>query len=145
MVSVRLGARETMRWTDSGMRTLRPGSSVTSVNDGVGAGGGAFCAAALGEGRSRTSSMTCIVLGRLRRLLRLLWLANDNFNLLKPKKKNPHEIPWGNMRHAFSRSMHVTPAREGSLADGALGRSQWRDRGRFSRPSPLPVPANYAR
>jgi len=43
----------------------------------------------------------------------------------------------------FSRKALASAAREGSLAFGSFSRLQWRDRGRFSRPSPLPLPANW--
>src|SRR6202040_1515100 len=46
-------------------------------------------------------------------------------------------------RSALSREERaVSAASEGSLAYGFFSRLQWRDRGRFSRPSPLPMPAN---
>ena len=61
---------------------------------------------------------------------------------LPPKTKRPHETRWGSRQRPFSRRARPSAAREGSLAYGFFSRSQWRDRGRFARPSPLPLPAN---
>jgi hypothetical protein len=59
-----------------------------------------------------------------------------------PQKKMPREKP-GHVASALSREERAaSAASEGSLAYGFFSRLQWRDRGRFSRPSPLPMPAN---
>src|SRR6266705_2987243 len=58
-----------------------------------------------------------------------------------PDNKKPHENPWGHAPRSLSRRTYPPAAREGSLAYGFCSRSQWRDRGRFARPSPLPGPA----
>lgn len=57
------------------------------------------------------------------------------------KMKKPRETPWGFEPRLFSRKAAASAAREGSLAYGKFCRLQWRDRGRFSRPFPLPLPA----
>src|SRR5690349_17661630 len=62
-----------------------------------------------------------------------------------PQQKTPCELPWGETKsRLLSRKARPAAAEEGSLADG-LRRSQWRDRGRFARPSPHPMPAKIER
>ena len=54
------------------------------------------------------------------------------------KTKKPRETPGGFRLRPFSRRVLASAPREGGLAYGCSSRSQWRDRGRFARPSPLP-------
>ena len=59
------------------------------------------------------------------------------------QQKSPARHLGASWRRFFSRKALASAAREGSLAYGSFSRIQWRDRGRFSRPSPLPLPANW--
>src|SRR5215472_7009108 len=66
MVSVRLGANETMRRTGRGMRTLRPVSSMTSRKAGGSAGEGALTLCAR-EGAAAQEKMTRVAQATTRR------------------------------------------------------------------------------
>src|SRR6266704_1475948 len=120
------------------MRTLRPVSSTTSRKTGdSGEECVALCAwesaaghkkatkAARAAGRSRGGSVVFKNPPRFRR------------EILRETKK-PHETPGGFRPRPFSRRARASAPREGGLAYGCSSRLQWRDRGRFARPSPLP-------
>src|SRR5215469_1163616 len=137
MVSVRLGAKDIMRRTDCGTRTLRPTSSTTSRKAGASVEGVvALCAregAAAHKKKARAAQTAEWKCGR------------SNFSIcpfesarIFIETKKPHETPGGLRLRPFSRRARPSAAREGGLADGCASRSQWRDRGRFTRPSPLP-------
>src|SRR6266849_6113320 len=113
MVSVRLGAKETMRRTGCGMRTLRPVSSTTSRKAGgsgeewvalCGCGGAAAqektARAARASVRSREGSVVFKNPPRFRREF-----------LLETKK--PRETPGGFRLRPFSRRARASAPREG--------------------------------
>src|SRR6266850_7738 len=109
MVSVKLGASDTMRRTGWGTRTVRPTSSVTSRKAAEAEGtGGALCAHVSAAQDSRAAVAAEVALRASLFLAKSAALCGME--------------GWPGLR--------------------LFSRSQWRDRGRFTRPSPLPLPAN---
>src|SRR5215472_1647018 len=140
MVSVRLGAKETMRRSGCGTRTLRPISSLTSRKAGgsVGEGMAALCARDGAAAQEKTTKVAQATTAR-----------RDGGNFLKqfptvlarifPKNEKAPRDARGFSGFALSREERG-PLCQGRVAwlTAASSRSQWRDRGRFARPSPLP-------
>src|SRR5713226_1248257 len=103
MLSVRLGASDTMRRTGSGTRTLRPVSSVTSVNaEGV-VRGTPFCVRVGTENRSSSSATRGAVTP-------LLWSRKGTDCPPDPKKKIPTRFR-GARRRTLSREACLQPRR----------------------------------
>src|SRR6266852_2676620 len=117
MVSVRLGASDTMRWTGWGMRTVRPTSSVTSRKAGdAGELEVALCARVNAAQDSKAAIATKTVLRRREGANSFTNLPLTK-NLTLPTKK-PHETPWGFRHRSFSRRARPRAAWEGGLAYG---------------------------
>src|SRR5882724_6381969 len=74
-------------------------------------------------------------------------VATSFKNFLRPHNssiaiKKPHEKPWGFAAALLLAKSAVLCGSGGWPGLRLFSRSQWRDRGRFARPSPLPMPAN---
>src|SRR5712692_6744079 len=130
-----------MRWTGWGMRTVRPTSSVTSRKAGdAGEIEVALCARVNAAQDSKAAIATKTVLRRREG-------ANSFTNL--PPDEESHFTNKKAPRDTLGLPASLLLAK--SAASCGMGgwpglrlfsRSQWRDRGRFARPSPLPLPAN---
>src|SRR6516165_7218026 len=91
MVSVRLGAKETMRRTGCGMRTLRPVSSLTSRKTGgsLGEGMAAVCARDRAAAQEKTTKVAQATTARRDGGNFLKQYPHDAGDNLSSKRKSP--------------------------------------------------------
>src|SRR5215472_7631233 len=120
------------------MRTLRPVSSTTSRTRGGSVEEWIALCACEGAAAHDKTARKAKATGRRRGVSNFFKIPPRFRRETPPQRKKPHETPGGFRLRPFSRRAQASAPREGGLAYGCSSRSQWRDRGRFARPSPLP-------